>query len=167
MTPRSLIFMQAGPEGGRNPGGTINLTLRSGTNSLHGTVYYFNRNELFGAKSPFSTTKQKVRNYNTGFSVGGPFLKDKLFGFLTFEHQRFTIWQSGNATEPSVGYQNQAIALLNNNGIPVSPTMTSVLNTLWGHANLAADTVGNTNNSTRTIRSLAIAGMAWRRWTTG
>ena len=137
---------QAGPEGGRNPGGTINLTLKAGTNSLHGSVYYFNRNEAYGAKSPFATTKQKVRNYNTGFSVGGPFLKDKLFGFLTFEHQRFVIGQSGNATEPSVGYQTQALALLSANNIAPSPLMQNVLNTLWAHGNLASDTVGTQLN---------------------
>ena len=44
---------QAGPEGGRNPGGTVNLSLRSGTKRFHGTVYYFNRNEAFGAEEPF------------------------------------------------------------------------------------------------------------------
>ncbi len=137
---------QAGPEGGRNAGGTVNLTLRAGTNSLHGSVYYFNRNELFGAKSPFSTTKQKVRNFNTGFSVGGPFLKDKLFGFLTFEHQRFAIGESGTATEPSVGYQAQAKALLAANGIAVSPVMQSVLNTLYGTGVLGQDTVGVQDN---------------------
>ncbi len=137
---------QAGPEGGRNPGGTINLTLRAGTNSLHGTVYYFNRNELFGAKSPFSDTKQKVRNYNTGFSVGGPFIKDRLFGFLTFEHQRFVIGQSGTATEPSMGWQAQAKSILAAKGIPVLPVMQSVLNTLWGTSVLAQDTVGVANN---------------------
>jgi outer membrane receptor protein involved in Fe transport len=137
---------QAGPEGGRNPGGTLNLTLRAGTNHLHGTVYYFNRNEFFGAKSPFSDTKQEVRNYNTGFSVGGPFLKDKLFGFLTFEHQRFVIGQSGTATEPSVGWQNQAKAILAANAIPVNPVMQSVLDALWGTNILAADTVGTKNN---------------------
>ena len=137
---------QAGPEGGRNPGGTINLTLRSGTNQLHGTVYYFNRNELFGAKSPFSPTKQKVRNYNTGFSVGGPFIKDKLFGFLTFEHQRFVIGESGTATEPSVGWQNQAKAILAAKNIPVLPVMQNLLNTLWGTSVLAQDTVGVANN---------------------
>lgn len=137
---------QAGPEGGRNPGGTINLTLKSGTNSLHGSAYYFNRNEAFGAKSPFSPTKQKVRNYNTGFSLGGPFLKDKLFGFVTFEHQRFVIGQSGNATEPSVGYQTQAIALLNQYGVAPSALMQNVLNTLWAHGNLASDTVGTQLN---------------------
>ncbi|SFS09172.1 Carboxypeptidase regulatory-like domain-containing protein [Granulicella pectinivorans] len=137
---------QSGPEGGRNPGGTVNLTLRAGTNSLHGTVYYFNRNELFGAKSPFSDTKQKVRNYNTGFSVGGPFIKDKLFGFLTFEHQRFVIGQSGTATEPSIGWQNQAKALLAANNVAVNPVMQNVLNTLWGSSVLAQDTVGTVNN---------------------
>ncbi len=140
---------QAGPEGGRNPGGTINLTLKSGTNSLHGTAYYFNRNELFGAKNPFDTSvdnKQKVRNYNTGFSVGGPFIKDRLFGFLTFEHQRFVIGQSNNVTEPSVGWQNQAKAILLAKGVPVQPVMESVLNTLWGASVLAQDTVGVPNN---------------------
>src|ERR1700730_12776543 len=140
------VQTQAGPEGGRNPGGTVNLTLKAGTNSLHGTVYYFNRNELFGAKSPFSDTKQKVRNYNTGFSVGGPFLKDKLFGFLTFEHQRFVIGQSGTATEPSVGWQNQAKALIASKGLAVNPVMQNVLNTLWGTSVLAQDTTGTVNN---------------------
>ena len=137
---------QSGPEGGRNPGGTVNLTLRAGTNALHGTVYYFDRNELFGAKSPFSDTKQKVRNYNAGFSLGGPFIKEKLFGFLTFEHQRFVIGQSGTATEPSVGWQNQAKALLASKGVAVNPVMQSVLNTLWGSSVLARDTIGTVNN---------------------
>ncbi|CAN5608538.1 hypothetical protein BH10ACI4_BH10ACI4_25970 [soil metagenome] len=141
---------QAGPEGGRNPGGTINLTLRSGTNSLHGTAYYFNRNELFGAKSPFADTKQKVRNYNAGFSVGGPFLKDKLFGFLTYEQQRFVIGESGTATEPSIGWQNQALAYLAANGKSPSASQLaftqSLLNTLWGTSVLAKDTVGVVNN---------------------
>lgn len=137
---------QAGPEGGRNPGGTVNLTLKSGTNQLHGTAYYFNRNELFGAKSPFSDTKQKVRNYNTGFSVGAPFIKDRLFGFLTFEHQRFVIGESGTATEPTVGWQTQAKAILASKGIAVSPLMQNVLNTLWSRGNLASDTTGTVNN---------------------
>ncbi len=137
---------QAGPEGGRNPGGTVNLTLRAGGNQVHGTLYYFNRNELFGAKSPFSDTKQKVRNYNTGFSVGGPFIRDKLFGFLTFEHQRFVIGESGTATEPSVGWQAQAKTILASKGVPVNPVMQSVLNGLWGTSTLAQDTTGVAQN---------------------
>src|SRR5882757_3064181 len=123
---------QAAPESGRNPGGSVNLSLKSGTNQIHGSAYYYNRNELFGAKSPFSDTKQKVRNYNAGFSVGGPFLKDKLFGFLTFEKQRFVIGESGTATEPSVGWQAQAKAILATQGVAVNPVMQNVLNTFWG-----------------------------------
>jgi hypothetical protein len=137
---------QSGPEGGRNPGGTINLTLRSGTNQFHGSAYYFNRNEAFGAKSPFADTKQKVRNYNFGFSVGGPILHDKLFGFLTFVKQRFTIGQSGTATQPSVGWQNQAKAILAAKGVPVNSVMQDVLNNLWGTSVLAQDSVGVNNN---------------------
>ncbi|WP_182276087.1 TonB-dependent receptor [Granulicella sp. 5B5] len=137
---------QAGPEAGRNPGGTINLSLKSGTNQIHGTVYYFNRNELFGAKSPFSPTKQKVRNYNTGFSVGGPVIKDKLFYFVTFEHQRFVIGESGTATEPSVGWQAQAKSLLSQYNVALNPVMQSVLNTLWGPTALNPDTTGIIDN---------------------
>src|SRR5215831_9664256 len=40
---------QSGAEAGRNAGGTVNLVLKSGTNSLHGSVYYYNRNEFYGA----------------------------------------------------------------------------------------------------------------------
>jgi outer membrane receptor protein involved in Fe transport len=139
---------QSGPEGGRNPGGTVNLTLRSGGNSLHGTAYYFNRNELFGAKSPFSATKQKVRNYNTGFSVGGPFIKDKLFGFLTFEHQRFVIGESGTATEPSDAYVADATALLATKGLTPSALMLNVLHTLYpASIKGLPDTVDNYHSS--------------------
>ena len=137
---------QSGPEGGRNPGGTVNLTLRSGTNQFHGSAYYFNRNEAFGAKSPFADTKQKVRNYNFGFSVGGPILRDKLFAFVTFEKQRFTIGQSGTATQPSVGWQNQAKTILAAKGVPVNGVMQDVLNNLWGTSTLAQDTIGVNNN---------------------
>src|SRR5579862_7736190 len=45
---------QSNAESGRNAGGTINLTIKSGTNQLHGSAYYYNRNEAFGAASPFT-----------------------------------------------------------------------------------------------------------------
>jgi hypothetical protein len=76
---------QAAPESGRNPGGSVNLSLKSGGNQLHGSLYYYNRNEFFGATNPFTApVKQEVRNYNYGFSAGGPFIKDKLFWFTTY-----------------------------------------------------------------------------------
>jgi len=53
------VQTQSMPEAGRNPGGTVNVTLRSGTNRIHGSAYYFLRNELFGKKNPFSFRQTK------------------------------------------------------------------------------------------------------------
>jgi hypothetical protein len=44
---------QSNAESGRNAGGTVNLTIKSGTNQLHGSAYYYNRNEFYAATSPF------------------------------------------------------------------------------------------------------------------
>src|SRR5712664_3258264 len=66
---------QAGPEAGRNAGGTVNLVIKSGGNQIHGSAYYFNRNEFYGAPSPFLPSGSKnppLRNENYGFSLGGP-----------------------------------------------------------------------------------------------
>src|SRR5581483_4053678 len=44
---------ESNAETGRNAGGTINLTIKSGTNEIHGSGYYYNRNEFYSATSPF------------------------------------------------------------------------------------------------------------------
>ena len=125
------VQTQSAPEAGRNPGGTVNLGLKSGTNQFHGTAYYFDRNEFFGAASPFQDTKQKVRNYNAGGSIGGPILRDKLFFFGALEKQRFVIGLSGRATQPSLAYQAEATALLTEHNVPVNSATQALLNTLW------------------------------------
>ena len=113
---------QSGPEAGRNAGGTVNLVTRSGSNDLHGSVYYYNRNEYYAAHSPFftpSTTAPKappLRNENYGASVGGPVLKSKLFYFTNYEKQDFLIGLSGLATEPSDAWVALGTDLLNNSG---------------------------------------------------
>src|SRR5713226_2147393 len=125
---------QSNAEGGRNAGGIVNVVLKSGTNSLHGSAYYFNRNEAYGAASPFTPSglkKPELRNYNFGFSVGGPIIKDKTFYFLTFEKQRYVISVSGLATEPSAEYIAAARGLLTANNVPESPISTNLINSLW------------------------------------
>jgi hypothetical protein len=136
---------QSGAEAGRNAGGTVNLVLKSGTNSLHGSAYYYNRNEFYGAASPFfqpsatNTRSPELRNQNYGFSVGGPIFKDRTFFFASFEKQNYVIGLSGLATEPSFAWQTQALALLNNAGgtygayAPVTPSTLS--QTLIGNPN--------------------------------
>src|SRR6266568_700603 len=113
---------QNGPEAGRNAGGTVNLVTKSGSNQLHGSAYYFNRNEFYAASSPFFTSSATVpkapplRNQNYGGSVGGPIIKDKTFYFLSFEKQNYIIGLSGRATEPSDAWIAAAADVLNNPG---------------------------------------------------
>ena len=124
----------SGPETGRSPGGTVNITIKSGTNQLHGSAYYFNRNEFFGANNPFAspgTPKTKERNQNDGFSLGGPIIRNKLFFFVGGEYQNSTIGLSANTTEPSAAYQQAAESVLGYYGVPVNPVSTNLLSSIW------------------------------------
>ena len=125
------VQTQAAPESGRNPGGTVDLALKSGGNDFHGSVYDYARNEAFAAASPFVTTKGENRNQQYGFSFGGPFIKDRLFFFTTFEKQRFTIGLPGLATEPSAAYQTEALAELAKYGVAENPVSANLLANLW------------------------------------
>jgi len=125
---------QSGAESGRNAGGTVNLIIKSGGNTIHGSAYYYNRNEFYGAPSPFLPSGSKnppLRNENYGFSVGGPVVKNKLFYFASYEKQQYIIGLSGVATEPSDAWIVQAADLLNNPGgkygsyAPVTPSSLS------------------------------------------
>jgi hypothetical protein len=121
-------------ETSRNSGGTANVVIKSGTNQLHGSAYYFNRNEFFAAASPFTPTGQKKseeRNANEGGSFGGPLWKDRLFFFSAFEYQNFIIGNSANATEPSAAYQAEAASVLSYYGIPVNSVATALLASAW------------------------------------
>ncbi len=121
------------PETGRNAGGTVNLSIKSGTNVFHGDGYYYNRNEYFASNSPFAPTSKKsaTRDIDYGGSLGGPIFKDKLFFFLSYEHQNFLIGVAQARTEPSTAYQAEATTLLDAYGIPVNTVSTALLANLW------------------------------------
>ncbi|MGB7469728.1 MAG: carboxypeptidase-like regulatory domain-containing protein, partial [Candidatus Acidiferrum sp.] len=126
---------QSGAEAGRNAGGTVNLVLKSGGNSIHGSAYYYWRNEYFSDPSPFYapdpaegvTKPPRLRNENYGFTVGGPILKDKFFYFVGFEKQQYIIGLSGIATEPSTAWVDNALALLNAYGVQPSTISENML----------------------------------------
>jgi hypothetical protein len=66
---------------GRAGGAVTNISLRSGTNQLHGAVYEFNKTSALCARETFSPTKP-VTTYNYyGFNIGGPIRKNKTFIF--------------------------------------------------------------------------------------
>ena len=124
---------QSGAEAGRNAGGTVNLVLKSGSNTLHGSAYYYDRNEFWSASSPFfiasanNPKPPKLRNENYGLSVGGPVIKNKTFFFVAYEKQQYIIGLSGLATEPSDAYVNNALAVLKKYAVAASPLSTKLI----------------------------------------
>ena len=125
------VQSQANAEAGKSGGGSVNMVIKSGTNSLHGSLYYFNRNDALAVNTPFApagSPKQKLKNNQFGGSVGGPIIKDKLFYFLTYERQKFIVGNAAaNVTEPSAAWVTQATAVLQKYNVPVNPVATNLL----------------------------------------
>src|SRR6266550_9136109 len=160
---------QSGPEAGRNAGGTVNLVVKSGGNTIHGSAYYYNRNEFYGAHSPFwipapGKKAPPLRNENYGFSVGGPIIKNRTFYFASYEKQDFIIGLSGKATEPSDGWIAQAADLLSN---PLCAPITATCTTRkYGNYNpVAASTLSCATPSAAGVCSsgLMAPGGLWPR----
>jgi hypothetical protein len=77
------------PEYGYAMGGVVNTVTRSGSNSLHGTAYWFFRNASLNAIDPFANgIRPQDTRHQAGLSIGGPIRKDKLFYFFNGELQR-------------------------------------------------------------------------------
>ncbi len=90
-------------EYGRAAGGVVNAITKSGTNDFHGTLFFYDRDNKWGARNAFSFQtvgtppntqvvglKPTDRRLQYGGAVGGPIVKDKLFFFFTFDQQRQT-----------------------------------------------------------------------------
>lgn len=97
-------------EYGRSAGGVVNAVTKSGTNSFHGDVFYFQRNNSWGARNPRSFLSQQVATttingatvpvfgpvafkpedvrHQYGGTIGGPIVKDKAFFFFSFDQQK-------------------------------------------------------------------------------
>ena len=77
---------------GRSAGAVLNATIKSGTNSFHGAVWEFFRNDKLDAADWFENNagikKGKLRQNQFGGSIGGPILKNKLFFFGDYEGLR-------------------------------------------------------------------------------
>ena len=73
-------------EFGHSAGGILSLSMKSGTNQIHGTASYFGRNPLFNAVSnPLNRRPNQIRNHIYGGTIGAPIIKNKLFTFTTYE----------------------------------------------------------------------------------
>lgn len=92
-------------EYGWKPGAIINVGLKSGTNSLHGTAFAFGRDGVMDARnffndSPAAKTPRTLEQF--GGSLGGAIIKDKAFFFGAYEGQRYDVGNSYSVTTPSM-----------------------------------------------------------------
>ena len=137
---------------GWKPGAQVNVGLKSGTNTLHGTAYAYGRDADFDARNPFFPTPAELAMEQFGASIGGAIRKDKLFYFGSYEGQRYDVGNPSTITEPStqanLGVANSfpdAIAQMNQMGIPLSQLSLNLAGcTATGVCNAANGVFGNT-----------------------
>ena len=92
-------------------GGAINAITKSGSNEWHATVYDFFQNNSFRGYKVFDNELPNTYSLNntTGFSVGGPIVKDKLFFFVNAEYSMDDLPGSANVarTDASQEFGNE------------------------------------------------------------
>src|SRR5262249_44432230 len=66
-------------------GAQINIVTKSGTNSFHGQVFEFLRNDKLDARNFFDAEKPKYRQNQFGGVLGGPIVRDQTFFFFSAE----------------------------------------------------------------------------------
>ncbi|HKS30648.1 MAG TPA: TonB-dependent receptor [Pyrinomonadaceae bacterium] len=88
-------------EYGRAAGGVINTVSKSGTNDFRGQLFYYIRDNKWGARNPSATIpvlvgttfvntaiKPQDRRQQFGGAIGGPIVRDKAFFFFTYDQQK-------------------------------------------------------------------------------
>lgn len=77
---------------GRNAGANVNVVTRGGSNSLHGSIFEYFRNNVLNANSFFlnrdGQPKPVLNNNQFGFTLGGPIRKNKLLYFGSYQGTR-------------------------------------------------------------------------------
>src|SRR6266536_272061 len=94
------------PEFGRTPGGQISLLTRSGTNSFHGTLFDYFRNDVLDANDWFANRsgipRAKERQNDFGGVIGGPLVKNRAFFFFSYEGLRLRQPVTSISTVPTL-----------------------------------------------------------------
>jgi outer membrane receptor protein involved in Fe transport len=103
-----ILTHNANAEFGQNTGSTTNIITRSGSNSFHGALWEFLRNDAMDATDFSTSTVQPLKQNQFGGTFGGPIRKDKTFFFGYYEGFRNRQGETVAATVPSL-QQRQGI----------------------------------------------------------
>jgi hypothetical protein len=140
-----------GAQSGLHPGGLVNVVTRSGSNQWHGSGFEFIRNNYINATNFFSTKKDILHQNQFGGTFGGKIIRDKLFGFVGYQHEI-----SNNLQSNTTAYVPTAANLLGDF------SASDVINSATGAGQLYDPQTGIkiTNNNYNDPASLA-AGLKW------
>jgi hypothetical protein len=92
-------------EFGRAGGAITNVTLKSGGNNLKGSVFAFGNNEKTNAPGYFTHTAPPGDYLQSGFTLGGPIQKNKLFFFGDYQHIRDNAGRTTRAVIPPAAFR--------------------------------------------------------------
>jgi len=160
-------------EFGWKPGEVVNVGIKSGTNSLHGSAYAFGRDGSWDARNFFNPTSQPqlpVQLENFGATAGGPVIKDRLFFFAGYEGRRDlignafslaipeTISQTAapcNAAADPANSSIDAEAALTAADVPISPASLKLLSLFPKNATCSSSSTFGFPNTDRTDNGIA------------
>ncbi|MGE0882100.1 MAG: carboxypeptidase regulatory-like domain-containing protein [Blastocatellales bacterium] len=149
-------------EFGNVTGATVNATLKSGTNELHGNVFEFLRNDKFDANSwannrasaPDATgrivgaPKQKLRRNVFGGTIGGPIIKERLFFFGDYQGTEertgggtlrtvpLAAWRTGNLSDIATPIRDPQGGTFTGNIIPANRIVNPAAKALFADTKL-------------------------------
>lgn len=84
----NLVTNSLNPEYSRNSGAIVTASIKSGTNSFHGSAFDFYRDTFLNTRNYFQTAPSKYHQNIFGGTIGGPIVKDKLFFFGSYQGNR-------------------------------------------------------------------------------
>src|SRR6266568_5264923 len=106
----SVLTSTYSAEYGRSSGGVINAITKGGTNTVHGTAFYFGRNSALDARNFFDQQIPPFRRHQFGGAVGGPIKADKLFFFANYEGLRQFLSESFSSDTLAPNARNGILA---------------------------------------------------------
>ena len=110
-------------EFGRAGGAIVQSTIKSGTNSIHGSVFEFRRSGFLNAHQYNDSSPINFKQNQFGATLGGPLWKNKVFFFADYQGRRQSQPQGdGTTTVPTDAMRNGDFsALLGHNNITYAP----------------------------------------------
>ncbi|MBI3670585.1 MAG: carboxypeptidase regulatory-like domain-containing protein [Acidobacteria bacterium] len=147
-------------ESGRAAGGTLNAVTKSGSNEMHGDVFYYIRDDAIQAREPTlfvtagtttSPVKNKDRRQQYGLSLGMPFVKDKLFFFGNFDQQHRTETYL-SAPSGTLFFSTFSTSCASGTPLPPAANCTALLNYFQSL---------NTQNPRKRINNVALGKLDW------